>query len=100
MRDVTGSFAHLLGAAPRACRVCGCTEHDACLHPGGRPCAWVGADLCSVCAATIATIMQAVGCGGGAAERLLRDLIRIETERTGMAAPEFRRLVNGGARLH
>ena len=33
-----------LGAA-RACRVCGCTEHHACL--GG--CYWVEEDLCSSC---------------------------------------------------
>ena len=30
----------------RTCRVCGCSELDAC--PGG--CAWVGEDLCSRCA--------------------------------------------------
>lgn len=28
------------------CRVCGCTEADACLHG----CCWVEEDLCSVCA--------------------------------------------------
>lgn len=28
-----------------ACRVCGCTENNAC--PGG--CSWVGPDLCSSC---------------------------------------------------
>ncbi len=30
----------------RACRSCGCTEHNAC--PGG--CWWVEEDLCSACA--------------------------------------------------
>lgn len=30
----------------RACRLCGCTEMQAC--PGG--CWWVGEDLCSACA--------------------------------------------------
>lgn len=30
----------------RYCRVCGCSEHDAC--EGG--CSWAGADLCSECA--------------------------------------------------
>ncbi len=29
-----------------SCRICGCTEHDAC--EGG--CSWVGANLCSTCA--------------------------------------------------
>ena len=33
-----------LGAA-RKCRVCGCTEHNAC--DGG--CSWVEEDLCSAC---------------------------------------------------
>ena len=37
----------LMGEAGfRRCRVCGCSEHDAC--PG--PCAWVEEDLCSRCA--------------------------------------------------
>lgn len=30
----------------RYCRVCGCSEHDAC----ERGCSWVDADLCSACA--------------------------------------------------
>lgn len=32
-------------AAERACRLCGCTEFNAC--PGS--CSWVGPDLCSAC---------------------------------------------------
>ena len=28
------------------CRVCGCSDHDACHHPA---CRWVDADLCSAC---------------------------------------------------
>lgn len=32
-------------ATPRACRVCNCTQHQAC--PGG--CTWVEEDLCSAC---------------------------------------------------
>jgi hypothetical protein len=35
----------------RACRVCGCTELDACVDEIGRACYWVGLDLCSGCAA-------------------------------------------------
>jgi hypothetical protein len=31
---------------PRKCRICGCTQSDAC--PGG--CTWHDADLCMVCA--------------------------------------------------
>jgi hypothetical protein len=34
-------------AAERACRVCGCTENNAC----DPPCSWAGADLCSACSA-------------------------------------------------
>jgi hypothetical protein len=32
----------------RACRICGCTEEDACTTP--RPCSWVAENLCSACA--------------------------------------------------
>lgn len=32
----------------RTCRVCGCTDDNACLT-GGRPCSWVAPDLCSAC---------------------------------------------------
>jgi hypothetical protein len=38
--------------APRACRVCGCTDDNACLDPEFGPCWWVAADLCSHCKAT------------------------------------------------
>lgn len=31
---------------PRTCRVCGCTDDDACFPP----CSWVEVDLCSACA--------------------------------------------------
>jgi len=34
------------------CRVCGCTDEDACMNPiTGCPCFWVEEDLCSACAA-------------------------------------------------
>ena len=32
------------------CRICGCTDDDACLDPEtGELCYWVEEDLCSVC---------------------------------------------------
>jgi hypothetical protein len=34
----------------RACRMCGCSENDACVDRQGRPCSWVAFDLCSHCA--------------------------------------------------
>lgn len=37
-------------AGSRHCRVCGCTEFNACSGPDG-PCGWAGPDLCTVCAA-------------------------------------------------
>ena len=82
----------------RLCRVCGCTEDNACLHPNGRPCSWAGPDLCSVCAASIADLMLAVGLADTDAERLLATAIAVEAGRTGMAAPEYRRLVNARRR--
>jgi len=34
----------------RACRQCGCTENDACMHPSYQSnCCWVEHDLCSYC---------------------------------------------------
>lgn len=39
MRDV-------LAVSPRTCRVCGCTDDEAC--EGG--CSWIADDLCSECA--------------------------------------------------
>ena len=41
------------GRAPAgwpSCRVCGCREHDACVHPVPGSCRWIEADLCSHCA--------------------------------------------------
>ena len=35
---------------PQRCRVCGCTDYNACIEPDGFPCCWVGNDLCSNCA--------------------------------------------------
>jgi hypothetical protein len=35
----------------RRCRMCGCTDDDAC-HP---PCSWIAADLCSACGQVILT---------------------------------------------
>jgi hypothetical protein len=35
----------------RRCRECGCTDRQACVHPGAElVCSWEGADLCSACA--------------------------------------------------
>lgn len=36
----------------RVCRVCGCTDLDACFDPAtDLSCSWTEEDLCSVCAA-------------------------------------------------
>lgn len=36
----------------RRCRKCGCTQSDCshCIEKTGRPCSWVGENLCSACA--------------------------------------------------
>ena len=41
-----------IAAFERACRVCHCTEMNACTHDG-QPCHWVEADLCSACVANV-----------------------------------------------
>ena len=33
-----------------SCRICGCTDFNACIQPDGFPCCWVEDDLCSSCA--------------------------------------------------
>jgi len=33
----------------RKCRVCGCTDDNACINEYGEPCHWVETDLCSNC---------------------------------------------------
>lgn len=33
----------------RCCRICGCTQEQACLEEDGFGCAWVEPDLCSAC---------------------------------------------------
>lgn len=33
----------------RKCRICGCTEHNACVNGELGPCWWVAYDLCSHC---------------------------------------------------
>ncbi len=33
----------------RVCRICGCTDDNACLGRDGAPCHWVTGDLCSAC---------------------------------------------------
>lgn len=43
------------------CRVCRCSEFDACVEPDGLPCHWVEPDLCSSCAvATVPNVRGAV----------------------------------------
>lgn len=37
------------GHDKRRCRVCHCTDTDACRNDRGEPCYWVAWDLCSEC---------------------------------------------------
>lgn len=50
--NLPSDHPHLPASGVRACRVCGCTEFDACWdEKAGTPCYWVAADLCSACVA-------------------------------------------------
>ncbi len=44
----------------RACRVCGCTEHRACVEVDG-PCGWAATDLCTACAPFSEAVARADG---------------------------------------
>jgi hypothetical protein len=39
----------VLPGADRRCRICGCSQHQACIDPEHGPCWWVELDLCSHC---------------------------------------------------
>lgn len=39
-----------VGRVLQACRVCGCTQHRACVDDDGHGCYWAEPDLCSACA--------------------------------------------------
>jgi hypothetical protein len=43
-----------------ACRICGCTESDACVTRTGA-CAWAEPDLCTACAAAPFPNLRAAG---------------------------------------
>jgi hypothetical protein len=45
------------------CRVCGCSEEDACVT-GGVPCAWAEENLCTACAEKIGTCRDVTNGGG------------------------------------
>jgi len=51
--DVLGDLVLMHEGIPiaplRLCRICACSEHDACEDHGGS-CAWASADLCTACA--------------------------------------------------
>ncbi len=51
-----------------ACRVCGCTDFEACTMPDGSPCFWVEADLGSACAVS----------GNPKSDELLRPILTAE----------------------
>lgn len=40
---------HGEGSEVNTCRICGCTDADACVDDDGWPCSWVEPDLCSSC---------------------------------------------------
>lgn len=50
--------------AERTCRVCGCSEHDACVDPDtGQTCGWAdvpGSPLCTACRTAVLTMVPAI----------------------------------------
>lgn len=50
IKDQLQRISEIANETPPAqtCRVCGCTDWNAC-NAGGEPCHWVEPDLCSVC---------------------------------------------------
>lgn len=43
----------ILDVDETACRICGCTDDEACVDLDGQPCTWVDDGLCSACFATL-----------------------------------------------
>ncbi len=41
--------AYIADTTAFVCRICGCTDDNACLGRDGAPCHWVTGDLCSAC---------------------------------------------------
>jgi hypothetical protein len=54
-RNLASDFLFQALAIP-TCRICGCTEFDACGGDETEPCHWVGPDLCSACAPVAAAL--------------------------------------------
>lgn len=52
--QLTGKHKHNRARHPELnrtmCRVCGCTDEEACIDANGQPCRWVEPNLCSHCA--------------------------------------------------
>ncbi len=44
-----GEILYHPAPAPQVCKVCGCSEYDACYHPLLENCWWMEPDLCSHC---------------------------------------------------
>lgn len=76
----------------RRCRVCGCTDSggDGCLLRTGKPCHWVGEDLCSACLENYNTIMRVKRSGSNnvAAVRVGRHTYRGSSTATELTACE------------
>ncbi len=45
-----GRRLELYKPGQRTCRICGCTEHNACVDVEDQPCGWAGPNVCTACA--------------------------------------------------
>lgn len=69
--------------AERTCRLCGCTEGDACCDDERGACSWAGPDVCSHCAGSINAVGAClVSEVSGLAEHHLDQLQKVIDHRT------------------
>lgn len=62
-----------MAESKRKCRVCECSDRDACRVDGG--CSWIEADLCSACAEMISILFTFRTIAGAGATRLSADIV-------------------------
>lgn len=76
--------------ADHQCRVCGCDDDHACVDARGRTCGWAEEELCTFCAAWVASLARDFGFDEDDARFL------IEAQQRGLPPAEDAPVYQGG----